>query len=126
MCGFVPCSAPRLFRRLLENVFGTLSFPAKSGKLENSMEYDTKASRGTPALTGALPDTAMVASYGGGPVVGIERATPANASHVEPWFDGRAAIVKDVAEVDALLFKLTTPSYLYRGDCLLSALLVAR
>ena len=49
MYGFVPVKLPRLLRRLLEKVLGCDALPAKSGKDENSIEKDTKASSGTPA-----------------------------------------------------------------------------
>lgn len=52
MYGFVPVMLPMLFKRLSEKRFGPdVLFPAKSGKLENSNAYETKASGRTgPAL----------------------------------------------------------------------------
>ena len=50
----------------MENVFGTDVFPAKSGKEENSMEYDTNDSRGTPAPEGAAAATGTTGDCRGG------------------------------------------------------------
>ena len=60
--GLDPVRLPRLLSRLFEKVFGWDEFPAKSGKEENSMGKDTKASSGTPAPEGVVLSTDIVDS----------------------------------------------------------------
>ena len=55
-----------LLSRLFEKVLGRVLLPAKSGKDENSIEKDTKASRGTPAPDGGAAVTEMVEPCLGG------------------------------------------------------------
>ena len=82
MYGLVPVRFPKLFNRLLENVFGWEAFPAKSGKEENSIEKETNASNGTPAFAGVDAPTEIVEGCLGGPTA-TERAAQRDvqASH---------------------------------------------
>jgi hypothetical protein len=94
MYGFVPAKFPMLFSRLSENVFGSDVLPAKSGKDENSMEKETKASRGTPALEGVLPSTDMTEDcLGGRTGTSWEDPSEPNASNTR--------IAKDIAMFEA-------------------------
>ena len=74
MYGFVPVKLPRLLSKLLEKVLGCDAFPAKSGNEENSIENDTKASSGIPALDGGELLTDIVKGCFGGPTLTL-RAT---------------------------------------------------
>lgn len=62
----MPVRFPRLLRRLLEKTLGEERLPAKSGKDENSIEYDRNDSKGTAAPEGTVAWTGIVEGLLGG------------------------------------------------------------
>lgn len=95
MYGFFPLNAAIFSSKVSENVFGRDLFPAKSGKLENSMEKPTKLSRigaaapsGEPLTTMALRSVGRGSGLPSGVMVvaaAVQRAT--RVEKVASWSD---------------------------------------